>query len=62
MSRDTSKAEGIEADIHFIECDVRDEDSLNLLFRAEAPFDVLISTATGGERAIGPFLEVNATK
>ena len=62
MSRDPSKAKGTAAAIRLAECDVRDEDALNALFQAEAPFDVLISAATGGERTIGPFLEVHVSK
>ena len=60
MSRNPSKAEGVAEVIRLAQCDVRDEDALNALFQAEAPFDALISAATGGERAIGPFLEVHA--
>jgi len=40
-------------------CDVTDEEQLKQLFAAEAPFDILISAATGGGRALGPFLEMD---
>lgn len=40
-------------------CDVRDEAALEALFKAEAPYDILISAATGGERAVGPFLQMD---
>jgi NAD(P)-dependent dehydrogenase (short-subunit alcohol dehydrogenase family) len=40
-------------------CDVRDRAALATLFQREAPFDVLVSTATGGDRAIGPFLQMD---
>ena len=58
ISRDPSKAEGIEslADVTLAACDVRDREQLSALFAEHAPFDVLISAATGGERAAGPFL------
>ena len=39
--------------------DVLDRDQLTRLFDEFAPFDVLICSATGGERAIGPFLEMD---
>ncbi|MCA9099923.1 MAG: SDR family NAD(P)-dependent oxidoreductase, partial [Planctomycetales bacterium] len=39
----------------FVAIDVLDRDALRALFAAEAPIDHLVSTATGGERAVGPF-------
>lgn len=42
-----------------VDVDVRDRDALAELFRACAPLDVLVCAATGGERAIGPFLEMD---
>jgi len=50
---------GIPAEITLAQCDVRDEDALQKLFADLAPFDILISAATGGDRAIGPFLEMD---
>ena len=41
------------------QCDVRDCNALASLFQAETPFDILISTATGGSRAMGPFLSMD---
>ena len=38
--------------------DVLDREALTKLCAAEAPYDILVSAATGGERAIGPFLEM----
>ncbi len=40
-------------------CDVRDRDALQKLFKECAPFDILISAATGGDRAMGPFLQMD---
>jgi len=40
-------------------CDVRDRDAMQTLFKDCAPFDILISAATGGDRAMGPFLEMD---
>lgn len=40
-------------------CDVRDESAVERLLSEYAPFDILISAATGGERAIGPFLDMD---
>ena len=33
--------------------DVRDQQGLQALLAEQAPYDILISAATGGERAIG---------
>ena len=39
--------------------DVLDRDALERCFADSAPFDVLVNAATGGERATGPFLEMD---
>jgi len=41
------------------QCDVRDREAMSQLFQKCAPFDILVSAATGGDRAIGPFLEMD---
>jgi NAD(P)-dependent dehydrogenase (short-subunit alcohol dehydrogenase family) len=41
------------------EVDVLDRDGLAALFREQAPFDILVCAATGGPRALGPFLEMD---
>ena len=56
-----SRAPDKAADLHNITleaCDVRDRDALSALFIRHAPFDVLVNAATGGSRALGPFLEM----
>ena len=58
ISRDPSKAGDID-DVTLRQCDVRNREELAELFADEAPFDLLISAATGGERAAGPFLEMD---
>jgi len=58
ISRDPSKAGQLE-NIKAVACDVRDTDALSKLFESEAPFDILISAATGGSRASGPFLQMD---
>jgi NAD(P)-dependent dehydrogenase (short-subunit alcohol dehydrogenase family) len=59
VSRDPDKAGDVPAGISLKKCDVRDRDALSILFQACAPFDILVSAATGGSRAIGPFLEMD---
>ena len=58
ISRDPSKAGDIEG-VTLAGCDVRDRDAMSALFAAQGPFDILISAATGGERAAGPFLQMD---
>jgi NAD(P)-dependent dehydrogenase (short-subunit alcohol dehydrogenase family) len=41
------------------EVDVLDRDGLAALFEEQSPFDILVCSATGGPRAIGPFLEMD---
>lgn len=58
ISRDPSKVGDIPG-VTLRGCDVRDADALTALFQAEGPFDILISAATGGSRAAGPFLQMD---
>lgn len=39
--------------------DTLDRDALSNLFQDEAPFDILVNSATGGARASGPFLQMD---
>ena len=58
ISRQPEKAGELPAGITTRKCDVRDRDALVALFDELGPFDILINAATGGERAIGPFLDM----
>ena len=59
ISRDPSKVGDPPASVTLEKCDVRDREALQALFEKLAPFDILISAATGGARAVGPFLEMD---
>lgn len=59
ISRNPEKAGDVPAGMSLKKCDVRDRDALAALFEECAPFDILISAATGGDRAVGPFLEMD---
>lgn len=51
-----------ECDIDGVECvqvDVLDREALGTLFEKHHGFDYLVNAATGGTRAIGPFLEMD---
>jgi NAD(P)-dependent dehydrogenase (short-subunit alcohol dehydrogenase family) len=59
ISRSPSKAGDLPSNVETRQCDVLDEDALQALFKAEGPFDILVSAATGGGRAVGPFLSMD---
>ena len=59
VGRDTSKVKESLEGVTLATCDVLDRDGLTRLFEAHAPFDILVSAATGGGRALGPFLEMD---
>jgi NAD(P)-dependent dehydrogenase (short-subunit alcohol dehydrogenase family) len=59
ISRNPDKAGDVSAGITLKKCDVLDRDALQGLLKECAPYDILVSAATGGSRAIGPFLEMD---
>jgi NAD(P)-dependent dehydrogenase (short-subunit alcohol dehydrogenase family) len=59
ISRNPERAGDAASGLMLKQCDVLDEQALQALFAECAPFDILISAATGGSRAIGPFLEMD---
>ncbi|MFK7891431.1 MAG: SDR family oxidoreductase [Granulosicoccus sp.] len=58
FSRQPEKASGLTQSISVEACDVLDEDAVAALCAKHAPYDILVSAATGGSRAIGPFSEM----
>lgn len=59
VSRDPNKANLSTKDIRFAAVDARDSDAVRAFFESEGKIDILISSATGGSRAFGPFLEMD---
>ena len=51
--------ESVRAGVELQVCDVQDREALRALFAASAPFDILVNAATGGPRAMGPFLQMD---
>merc|ERR1712086_520788 len=51
--------EGLPEDLQTAQCDVRDREQMAALFAEQTPFDILVSAATGGDRAVGPFLQMD---
>ena len=59
IGRDESKVGVLPDGVGFKSCDVRDSAAMETLLDSLAPFDILVSAATGGSRAVGPFLEMD---
>lgn len=59
VSRNPDRAGKLPAGVTAVQCDVRDRAAMSALFESLAPFDILVSAATGGTRALGPFLEMD---
>lgn len=59
ISRNPERAGDVPDGITLKKCDVLDRDTMAALLEDCAPFDILISAATGGERAVGPFLQMD---
>jgi NAD(P)-dependent dehydrogenase (short-subunit alcohol dehydrogenase family) len=59
ISRNPDKAGDVPAGITLKKCDVLDRDAVQSLLKECAPYDILVSAATGGARAIGPLLEMD---
>jgi NAD(P)-dependent dehydrogenase (short-subunit alcohol dehydrogenase family) len=59
-SRHPQRAQqSVRAGVELQVCDVQDREALSALFVASAPFDILVNAATGGTRAMGPFLQMD---
>lgn len=59
VSRNPDKAGALPAGVVARQCDVRDGDAVAALCAAEGSYDILISAATGGARAAGPFMAMD---
>lgn len=59
LSRDPGKAGDLPANVSVQACDACDRTAVERFFAELGPIDILVSTATGGQRAIGPFMEMD---
>lgn len=59
VSRDPSKAGELPEGVTTAACDVLDRDGVAELLAAQGPYDILVSAATGGVRAVGPFVDMD---
>ena len=59
VSRNPNRIGDIPHGVTLKKCDILDRDAVSALFQECAPIDILVSAATGGSRAIGPFLTMD---
>ncbi|MEL7208621.1 MAG: SDR family oxidoreductase [Actinomycetota bacterium] len=59
VSRNPDRAGSVPERVTLAACDVTDGEAVEALCAEHGPYDVLISAATGGDRSIGPFLEMD---
>lgn len=59
ISRNPDRAGEVGAGIELAACDVTDEAAVAALAAGQGPFDILVSAATGGDRSMGPFLDMD---
>ncbi|MCZ6659125.1 MAG: SDR family oxidoreductase [Gammaproteobacteria bacterium] len=63
LSRSSANIEAAQSvvpdSVRLASVDVLDREALAQVFADNAPFDILVNAATGGERALGPFLSMD---
>ena len=59
VSRNPRKTGTLIDGLRLVSVDTRDSDAVIAFFESEGKFEILISSATGGSRAFGPFLEMD---
>ena len=59
LSRKPDKVEDLPNGVTTRACDVRDHKAVEAILNELSPIDILVTTATGGKRAYGPFLEMD---
>ena len=59
LSRNPEKLENVPKNVTTIKMNVLDRDALEKFFQEEGEYDILVNSATGGARAVGPFLSMD---
>ena len=59
LSRNPEKIENLPKNVITKKMNVLDRDALENFFQEEGEFDILVNSATGGARAVGPFLSMD---
>jgi len=59
LSRNPEKLENVPKNVTTKKMNVLDRDALEKFFQEEGEYDILVNSATGGARAVGPFLSMD---
>ena len=59
LSRNPEKLENVPKNVTTKKMNVLDRDALEKFFQEEGEYDILVNSATGGTRAVGPFLSMD---
>ena len=59
VSRNPEKVSEIPPNVELTKLNVLDEDGLKTFFQNQGEFDILVNSATGGSRTLGPFLKMD---
>ena len=59
LSRNPEKLGNVPKNVSTKKMDVLDRDALEKFFQGEGEYDILVNSATGGARAVGPFLSMD---
>ena len=59
IGRNPEKVTEVPANTTVKKCDVLDREAIQALYEECGPFDILVSAATGGGRAVGPFAQMD---
>ena len=59
LSRNPEKMENLPKNVITKKMNVLDKEALESFFQEEGEFDILVNSATGGARAVGPFLSMD---
>ena len=59
LSRNPEKLQNVPKNVTTKKMNVLDRDALEQFFQEEGEYDILVNSATGGARAVGPFLSMD---
>ncbi len=59
LSRNPDKLKNVPTNVTTKKMNVLDKDALEKFFQEEGEYDILVNSATGGARAVGPFLSMD---
>ncbi len=59
VSRNPEKVQEVPQNVELVKLNVLDEEGLRNFYKKQGEFDILVNSATGGARALGPFLKMD---